>query len=1076
MSASSSANHQPFSAGPGPTGNSGSGLNTPTRPSVNSHPGNMSNPASSSAAPQSSSSAASKKRKASPAPSNVKPVVKERKMSVGIDPSTDDDAASTTSRQVREPKRTRVHFSCVECHRRKQKCDRKEPCSQCVARRVPHLCRPFLNGVEDPNANSDVHARLNSIETLLGRLVSALPSAMTRQTNSTNYVPTDASSPDVLSLTASGEEIFHPHATPPNEPNVPRVTLPHKPPPSGLFPSNMSYTTPPGRSGFGWGLREGRRIALNAEDNLELRDILQTIKESGISKSHIEWLIAGVPGRRMADGLVDLYFSWTRYKMNKASFMRRYNKFFDSIGRNPTCPKVDADTLKWLPLMFIVLAIATLSAPHELVPRDDQLGWARRFYGSARSGLEYAKAMQRDNLDVLFAGLLASRYMLLTRRPAEGSTPLTTAFQVGLYRDGTVLNLTDKKEIEIRRRAWSMLYHLDRTISLLVGRPASISDAHTDTQIPANLDDEEVESGDFDPAGHPLTKPTQYTYVIVRHKLAEIMGRIAYHTFTIQLPDYATVLSLDRELLTWRDALPPFFSMSNPDTSLDKTYPYLFVQRHLLACEWFYTRITLNRPYLLRRKPQDSRYAYSKNAAIESARADLLSRRSFVMEKGNLIVNSGGYRVLNSYMVLGVTIKLDPDSPQADELRQLLNVVSGRAPDAKGRTSEPLVKEELAIVEFLTAKSQSTKPRAPAPSSGSGPTTANPSDDQTPVDLLLGLAKTRSGKRAAEEEKRQLRLQAYREIEEQRQAARRNSGAQNISSSPWGYIAPQMPGLDVQQPFGNGKRVPRPLQPPPTRREDGSVPDSTNWSPEMAFVLGQQQQQQQQQAQAQAQAHAQSQNPIQQSQGQGQAHSHGQNQLQGPNHNQNQNQQGQLQNPGMAFNNSPTQALISPGLSQGSSQNQSQNQHQTQNNGAINLSPYNNLASMPLVSPSQSAGQLNLQADGSMMSHNHNQGQNIAQQQQQQFFDSSFLDTNGAGNSQQFGNALLDSFDFTDLVGGRSDGLGLGSGLSTGAGGGFNPFAVPQTEEGNEPMAEDDQTIFLNYILNKFANAQPDTQ
>lgn len=56
------------------------------------------------------------------------------------------------SGRPREAKRTRVHFSCVECHRRKQKCDRKEPCSQCVARRVPHLCRPFLNGVEDPNA------------------------------------------------------------------------------------------------------------------------------------------------------------------------------------------------------------------------------------------------------------------------------------------------------------------------------------------------------------------------------------------------------------------------------------------------------------------------------------------------------------------------------------------------------------------------------------------------------------------------------------------------------------------------------------------------------------------------------------------------------------------------------------------------------------------------------------------------------------------------------------------------------------------------------------------------------------
>lgn len=135
------------------------------------------------------------------------------------------------------------------------------------------------------------------------------------------------------------------------------------------------------------------------------------------------------------------------------------------------------------------------------------------------------------------------------------------------------------------------------------------------------------------------------------------MGRIAYHTFTIQLPDYQTVLALDKELLAWRDSLPPFLAMQNPDASFDQTHPYLFVQRHLLACEWYYTRITLNRPYLLRRKPQDGRYEYSRDAAIESATADLLSRRAFIMEKGDLIINSGGYRVLNSYMVLGVTIK-----------------------------------------------------------------------------------------------------------------------------------------------------------------------------------------------------------------------------------------------------------------------------------------------------------------------------------------------------------------------------------------------------------------------------------
>jgi len=89
--------------------------------------------------------ASSKKRKASPSR-------QDRNPSMSHDPHTDDDAASTVSRQPKDQKRTRVHFSCVECHRRKQKCDRKEPCSQCVARRVPHLCRPFLNGVEDPHS------------------------------------------------------------------------------------------------------------------------------------------------------------------------------------------------------------------------------------------------------------------------------------------------------------------------------------------------------------------------------------------------------------------------------------------------------------------------------------------------------------------------------------------------------------------------------------------------------------------------------------------------------------------------------------------------------------------------------------------------------------------------------------------------------------------------------------------------------------------------------------------------------------------------------------------------------------
>ena len=123
-------------------------------------------------------------------------------------------------------------------------------------------------------------------------------------------------------------------------------------------------------------------------------------------------------------------------------------------------------------------------------------------------------------------------------------------------------------------------------------------------------------------------------------------------------------------------------------------------------------------------------------------------------------------------------------------------------------------------MEFLTAKG-SAKPSANSrPAAGRG---TGEGDDQTPVDLLLGLAKTRSGRRAIEEEKRQLRLQQLREAQEQRQR-QMGAGSNGPQISPWGYEAPQMPGLNVQQPFAaNGfRRAPRPLQPPPPKRADGT--------------------------------------------------------------------------------------------------------------------------------------------------------------------------------------------------------------------------------------------------------------
>ncbi|KUJ16289.1 uncharacterized protein LY89DRAFT_617425 [Mollisia scopiformis] len=49
-------------------------------------------------------------------------------------------------------KRNRVTVACTECHRRKQKCDRAEPCSDCQERGVPQKCQYQKPKVEQESA------------------------------------------------------------------------------------------------------------------------------------------------------------------------------------------------------------------------------------------------------------------------------------------------------------------------------------------------------------------------------------------------------------------------------------------------------------------------------------------------------------------------------------------------------------------------------------------------------------------------------------------------------------------------------------------------------------------------------------------------------------------------------------------------------------------------------------------------------------------------------------------------------------------------------------------------------------
>ncbi|WWC65708.1 uncharacterized protein I303_108329 [Kwoniella dejecticola CBS 10117] len=76
----------------------------------------------------------------------------------------------------RKRKRNRTVLSCTECHRRKQHCDRNIPCSRCIKRGVPGMCRmehPVLpqrkkrKVEDDEDINYELGLRVQALESLL---------------------------------------------------------------------------------------------------------------------------------------------------------------------------------------------------------------------------------------------------------------------------------------------------------------------------------------------------------------------------------------------------------------------------------------------------------------------------------------------------------------------------------------------------------------------------------------------------------------------------------------------------------------------------------------------------------------------------------------------------------------------------------------------------------------------------------------------------------------------------------------------------------------------------------------------
>jgi hypothetical protein len=250
------------------------------------------------------------------------------------------------------------------------------------------------------------------------------------------------------------------------------------------------------------------------------------------------------------------------------------------------------------------------------------------------------------------------------------------------------------------RRAY--LYHADRSYALFLGRPNAIQDAYSSTLPPLNVEDEVSVSELRNPP--PLSTPTRMTFAILRHKLAGIIGRIVHHFQQVrQHSHYSDVLAMDDDVLKFLDNLPPHFSM-NFDTSLDESLPYLPAHRFLLLTEVFFIRISLHRPYLLRRLDSD-RYSRSRRACFVSAIKDFEIRRAIASRISQETLNALNiaYRDFQSAMISGIYLVLYPRGSMAERMHTILDTF---IKEHEGiREMDETTRREVKIIEFLKAKS-----------------------------------------------------------------------------------------------------------------------------------------------------------------------------------------------------------------------------------------------------------------------------------------------------------------------------------------------------------------------------------
>lgn len=502
------------------------------------------------------------------------------------------------------PRKKRVHYSCEECHRRKQKCNRQCPCQHCLARGIPQRCKFIANapassghgngnassessGNAGPSSSADVSELKQIMQDGFADILSRLGAEdQIAAANKQRRIQEEDEDDLVIvssttAATSRGSKLLDMMQVN-NAAAVMDPTL--------SFDSHTSID--------------------HALYELSLRD---PRGNGPLSKS----MLACLPPKHEVQVLFDSYIedvSNMRYPISLDPIKRSMEQLPQMQQRG----YITTDEIDSFAVIAAMLSQAVLRTERfDVIPNDIKTVYmgARKLVFACMKALCISDILGRNSFEKCVALHLSARFLLMDRRMNEAwinaNNAVRCAQSIGLHRyDPTGKSI---REAEEKRLMWCILRYDERAFSMMMERPTSIDDDVCSTTPP--------------PASSNIAADDA-VFIQKRFDLATFQGRILSLIQNKNGVRMRDTLALDKEIIIFRQSLP---------TDL-RGHRKGYIQRFMMHSHTLQARMSLLRPFFLRNVPRNAsaltrqRQIAIRLACAEAACEDLSLREELVEE------------------------------------------------------------------------------------------------------------------------------------------------------------------------------------------------------------------------------------------------------------------------------------------------------------------------------------------------------------------------------------------------------------------------------------------------------------